>query len=66
MNNSIKLLLMTVALLGLSACSTNQIGTTAGGASGAALGYAVSKNAWGAAIGGGAGALIGHEITKNN
>lgn len=63
---NIKLLLMAVALMGLSACSTNQIGTTTGGATGAAVGYAVSKNAWGAAIGGGAGALIGHEVTKND
>lgn len=66
MNTRFKWLLMAVTLMSLSACSTNQIGTTAGGATGAAVGYAVSKNAWGAAIGGGAGALVGHELTKNN
>ena len=65
MNSNIKLGLIGVVVLILNACTTNQIGTGAGGATGAAVGYAVSKNAWGAAIGGGAGALIGHEVTKN-
>ena len=61
-----KILMLSVVILGLNACTQNQVGTTAGGAAGAGIGYAVSKSAWGAAIGGGAGALIGHTLTKNN
>jgi hypothetical protein len=65
MTNNIKLFLIGVVIFTLTGCTTNQIATGAGGASGAAAGYAVSKNAWGAAIGGGAGALIGNELSKN-
>jgi hypothetical protein len=64
-SNYLKLVVM-MSILGLCACTQNQIGTSAGGAAGAGLGYAVSKSAWGAAIGGGAGALIGNQLSKNN
>ena len=62
---SIFKIMMFMSLLSLTACTQNQVGTSAGGAAGAGLGYAVSKNAWGAAIGGAAGALIGNELSKN-
>ncbi len=54
-----------LAVFAVTACTQNQVGTAAGGAAGAGVGYAVSKNTWGTVIGGGAGALIGHELTKN-
>ncbi len=66
MNFLIKIIFLVLTLVGLNACTQNQIGTTAGGAAGAGLGYAVAKNGWGAAIGGAAGALVGHELSKNH
>jgi hypothetical protein len=62
----IKITALFVILLGLNACTQNQIGTGAGGAAGAGLGYAVSNNVWGAAIGGAAGALVGNKLTNNH
>ena len=64
--SNLKVVVVISAIIGLCACTQNQVGTTAGGAAGAGLGYAVSNNVWGAAIGGGAGALIGHELSKGN
>lgn len=51
----------------LSSCSASKgdIGTVAGGAGGAALGYAVSDSALGAAVGGGAGALLGKKVGES-
>jgi hypothetical protein len=59
-------IMVFISMFGLCACTQNQIGTSAGGAAGAGLGYAVSKSAWGAAIGGAAGALIGNELSKQH
>ena len=61
-----KIVAVFLMLLGLNACTQNQIGTGSGGAAGAGLGYAVSNSVWGAAIGGGAGALVGNKLTKNH
>lgn len=61
----LKVVSIVFILLSFSACTTNQVGTTAGAAAGAGTGYAVTGSGWGAAIGGGAGALLGHELTKN-
>jgi len=61
----LKVVSIVFLLIPISACTTNQVGTTAGAAAGAGTGYAVTRSGWGAAIGGGAGALLGHELTKN-
>lgn len=62
----IKFMLIIGIMISVSACTTNQIGTSAGGAAGAGTGYALTGNGWGAAIGGGAGALIGGELSKKS
>ena len=64
MYNKLRIIITTLAVFVVTACTQNQVGTAAGGAAGAGVGYAVSKNAWGTVIGGGAGALIGHELTS--
>jgi len=56
--------LLTTALTSCSA-SKGDIGTVAGGAGGAALGYAVSDSMLGAAVGGGAGALLGKKVGES-
>lgn len=62
----IKMLALGIGTLLLVSCTNTQIGTVAGGAAGAGLGYAVSGGSgWGAAIGGGAGALIGNQIGQS-
>lgn len=62
----IQILSMCVLVFSVSACTTNQMGTTTGGAAGAGAGYALTGSGWGAAIGGGAGALIGHELSEKS
>ena len=64
MHTKLKIASTILAVLAVTACTQNQVGTATGGAAGAGVGYAVSKNAWGTAIGGGAGALLGYELTK--
>lgn len=59
------LIIISFLSVTLSACTNEQVGTAVGGASGAALGYAITDNAAGAAIGGAGGALIGNQIGKN-
>lgn len=50
----------------LSACSNTEVGTVAGGAAGAGIGYAATGgSAAGTIIGAGAGALIGNSIGQN-
>jgi hypothetical protein len=52
-----------VGAIGLTGCTSTQVGTTTGAAAGAGLGYAVSGgNAVGTVIGAGTGALIGNAI----
>lgn len=63
---SATLLFVGASALGLSACTSTQVGTVAGGAAGAGIGYAVSGgSALGTVIGAGAGALIGNQIGQN-
>ena len=64
MYTKLKHFTIILAVFAVTACTQNQVGTAAGGATGAGVGYAVSKNAWGTVIGGGAGALVGYELSK--
>ena len=58
--------LVFISALTLIGCTSTQVGTTAGGAAGAGLGYAVSGGTpLGTVIGGGAGALVGYEVGKS-
>src|SRR5688572_14630420 len=71
MHNTLKLTLVTVLAAGISGCSSlpgsdKQQGAVIGGATGAAVGAAVSKNrALGAVIGGAVGAAGGYVIGAN-
>ncbi|MDP1602571.1 MAG: glycine zipper domain-containing protein [Legionella sp.] len=50
----------------LGGCTNTEVGTVAGGAAGAGIGYAVSGgSALGTVIGAGAGALIGNSIGQS-
>ena len=64
MNKKIKHISLLLTIFAVTACTQNQVGTAAGGATGAGVGYAVSRNAWGTVIGGGAGALAGYELSR--
>lgn len=60
------LLFVGASVVGLSACTSTQVGTVAGGAAGAGIGYAVTGgSALGTVIGAGAGALIGNQIGQD-
>ncbi len=53
------------AMLAACAGSKREVGTVAGGAGGAALGYAATDSIWGAAVGGGLGALAGGAVGES-
>lgn len=72
MRNAVQKGIITISIIGLAGCSSlpgddKQQGAVIGGASGAAVGAAVSKNnrALGAIIGGAVGAAGGYVIGKN-
>lgn len=54
-----KIMLVAVALTGLTACNNTQKGAVIGGASGAAIGAATTGKAGGALVGGAVGAAAG-------
>lgn len=55
-----------LSAVGLVGCTNTEVGTVAGGAAGAGLGYAISGgSALGTVVGAGAGALIGNSIGQN-
>ena len=59
-------LLIGLAALSITACTSTEVGTGVGGAAGAGVGYAVSGgSAVGTIIGAGAGALIGNQIGQS-
>lgn len=63
---SIKMCVIGLAVSTVTACTSTEVGTTVGGATGAGVGYAVSGgSALGTVIGGGAGALIGNQIGQS-
>ena len=63
MKKTLPIMLLGISLTILGGCTNTEVGTVAGGAAGAGLGYAVSGgSALGTVIGAGAGALIGNSI----
>lgn len=63
MKSTALVLFLGVSMSMLSGCTGSQVGTVAGGAAGAGIGYAVSGgNAVGTMIGAGAGALVGNAV----
>lgn len=59
-----KLLLVAVAALSLSACTTTEQGATVGAITGGVVGAAVTGNAAGTIVGAGVGAVAGAAIGK--
>lgn len=59
-----RVILIVIALIGLTACNNTQKGAVIGGASGAAIGAATTGDAGGALVGGAVGAAAGALIGR--
>ncbi|MCX2725189.1 YMGG-like glycine zipper-containing protein [Roseibium salinum] len=59
-----RVILIAIALIGLTACNNTQKGAVIGGASGAAIGAATTGEASGALVGGAVGAAAGALIGR--